>query len=129
MGIIQEALARLRSTTDRAIEFADPSKAIAEAQDKFHELVANTLDNHSQFDASAAIEHAVASFQEHVVQAIESIADRVTKLEKAALTPSELPPAPPEAPAPSTTPVPAPTPSAADDIAAAALAAAGGASA
>ena len=128
MGKLTEALAHLRETTDKAITFADPTRAIAEAQDKFHEAIAAALD--AGGDASA-IEERVHEFREHVVGAIEGLADRVSKLEKAALTPAEVPP-----PAP---PAPAPAPEAAaaapaavnaaptgEEIAAAALAAASG---
>ena len=108
MGKLTEALAHLRSTIDRAIELADPERAAREASDTFKAVVAETLDD---------------------------LAERVAKLEEtkpAQTVVAETPPAPPAlspAPAPEAAPAAAPAVNAAptgEEIAAAALAAAGG---
>ena len=109
MGKLTEALAHLRATTDRAIEFADPARAIAEAGDKFKAEIATAFDD---------------------------LVERVEKKEAAqiaALTAFETPPPPsnpaPPPPAPETAAPAAPVASlnaapTGEEIAAAALAAA-----
>lgn len=58
MSILRTALASLRATADKAIDFADPARALAEAEDKFKATVA---------DAYQAIEERVAKLEESAV--------------------------------------------------------------
>ena len=114
MTTVTQALAKLRTTIDQAIEYADPARAIADATDKFHE--------------------SISEFEEEVLRDRQQLVDvsvRLTALEKA-LAPAPVPPAPPvpsPAPAPEAAPAAAPEVNAAptgEEIAAAALAAASG---
>ena len=57
MSILHTALASLRATADKAIDFADPARALAEAEDKFKVTVA---------DAYQAIEARVAKLEESI---------------------------------------------------------------
>lgn len=135
MGILHDALASLRATADKAIEFAEPAKALAVAEDRFKAILADSFqlleDRVAKLEegaqpAAAAVKSGASDALTEIHDKFEELLARVRQVE---LHPALSVPALPPAPAPAHEAQPPAAPSQADNIAAAALAAAGSAQA
>ena len=108
MGILHEALSALRATADKALDFAEPGKAISEAEDKFKSVIADTVHGIEERVAKleAGGKTVVQSAETHASDAFSEIHDKFEELlsrlrdveSHPALSVPAIPPAPPAAP-------------------------------